>query len=91
MTEARGKKPERKGRVVPVERVIITKHRIYRLPLSVRGTPIEDYWPGVIFPKELQGAKVYQTEDGEVVATALTETYAPAKRSRQALRPKPAP
>ena len=90
MMEARGAKPGRKGRAAPVERVIITKHRIYRLPLSARGTPIEDYWPGVKFPKELQGAKVYQTEDGEVVSTALTERYARAKRPRQAAPPKPA-
>jgi hypothetical protein len=89
MIQARAAKPGRKGRAAPVERVIITKHRIYRLPLSVRGTPIEDYWPGVRFPKELQGATVYQTEDGEVVATALTETYARVKRPRQAAPPKP--
>jgi hypothetical protein len=90
MTETRSTKPGRKGRAAPPERVIITKHRIYRLPLSVRGTRIEDYWPGVKFPKELQGAKIYQTEDGEVVATALTETVGRPKRPRQGAPPKPA-
>jgi hypothetical protein len=90
MTETRGAKPGRKGRAAPAERVIITKHRIYRLPLNVRGTPIEDYWPGVKFPKELEGAMVYQTEDGEVVATALTETHGQQKRPKQAAPPKAA-
>ncbi len=91
MIEARGAKSGRKGRATPAERVIITKHRIYRLPLSVRGTPIEDYWPGVKIPKEFQGAKIYQTEDGEVVATALTETHGRPKRPRQTTTAKPAP
>jgi hypothetical protein len=50
------------------DRVIITKRKIYRLPGDQQGQPVEEAWPNANIPARLKGAKIYQTEDGPVVA-----------------------
>ena len=50
------------------DRVIITKRKTYRLPKDQQGQPVEEAWPNAKVPPSLQGAKIYQTEDGPVVA-----------------------
>jgi hypothetical protein len=49
-------------------RVIVTKHRVYQLPDDAQGVPLEEYWPDIKMTEWLKGAKVYQTEDGPVIA-----------------------
>jgi hypothetical protein len=71
-------------------RLITTKRKTYVLPLSVPGTPIEKRFPGVKLPVQLQGAKFYPTEDGEVVAVRLPQKHGRAKRRQPALQ-KPTP
>jgi hypothetical protein len=61
-------------------RVITTKCKMYLLPLSVPGIPIEDHFPGVEWPAPLRGAKIYPTEDGEVLAIPFRRKHGRAKR-----------
>lgn len=51
-------------------RTIINKHKTYEIPIENEGTPIEQYFPNVEVSDTLQGARVYQTEDGAVIAQA---------------------
>jgi hypothetical protein len=48
--------------------VIITKRKTYILPENQQGQPVEEAWPKANIPASLRGAKIYQTEDGPVVA-----------------------
>ena len=54
-------------------RTIITKHKTYEIPIENEGTPIEQYFTNVDVSDALQGARVYQTEDGAVIAHKLPE------------------
>jgi hypothetical protein len=49
-------------------RVIVTKYRTYELAADAQGVPVEEYWPDIKMTDWLKGAKVYQTQDGSVVA-----------------------
>lgn len=55
------------------DRVIITKRKTYTLPADRQGQPIEEAWPRAAIPASLKGAKIYQTEDGPVVAKPEAE------------------
>jgi hypothetical protein len=55
------------------DRVIITRRKTYTLPEGAQGQPIEEAWPKAVIPDSLKGAKIYQTEDGPVVAVPLPE------------------
>ena len=68
----------------PPMRVITTKYKTYVLPLTVRGIPIEDHFPGVDWPAPLRGAKIYPTEDGEVLAIPFPRKHGRAKRRQPA-------
>src|SRR4051794_33919619 len=47
---------------------IYTKRRVYRLPKDARGIPIEDAFPGAEMPAFLNGALVYDTPCGRIIA-----------------------
>ena len=49
-------------------RTIITKHKTYDIPIDNERTPIEQYFANVDVSDALRGARVYQTEDGAVIA-----------------------
>ena len=49
-------------------RVIITKRKTYILPEDQQGQPVEKAWPNAKIPASLKGAKIYQTQEGPVVA-----------------------
>ena len=53
------------------DRVIITKRKTYVLKDGKEGQPIEEVWPNAAIPDRLKGAKIYDTEDGPVVALPL--------------------
>jgi hypothetical protein len=55
------------------DRVIITKRKTYTLPADAQGQPIEQALPKARIPASLKGAKIYQTEDGPVIACPLEE------------------
>lgn len=55
------------------DRFIVTKRRTYRVPGDVQGTPVEEYFSDATLPRSLQGAKVYETEDGPVIAKKLPD------------------
>lgn len=59
-------------------RVIITKRKTYILPEDAQGQPIEQAWPKAAIPASLKGAKLYETEDGPVVAKPLPEGEDPS-------------
>jgi hypothetical protein len=65
-------------------RVITTKNQTYSLPLSVPGIPIEDHLPGVELPAQLRGARIYPTEDGEVLALPIPQKHGRARRRQPA-------
>ena len=50
------------------DRVIIAKRKLYSIPEDQQGQPVEEAWPNAKIPASLKGAKIYQTEDGPVVA-----------------------
>jgi hypothetical protein len=50
------------------DRVIVTKHETYVLREGEEGQPIEEAWPNTAIPDRIKGAKIYETEDGPVVA-----------------------
>ena len=56
-----------------MDRVIITKRKAYHLAEDARGVPVEDYFRHANLPAGLQGALVYQTEDGPVIARQMPE------------------
>jgi hypothetical protein len=58
-------------------RVIITKRKTYVLPEDAQGQPIEQAWPKARIPASLTGAKIYQTNDGPVIAKPLPEDGKP--------------
>lgn len=69
-------------------RTIVTKHKIYELPIENTGTPIEEYWPDIILSEGMQGTRVYETEDGMVIAhhisdDELAQLEEAAKRARR--------
>ena len=68
-------------------RVIVTKYKIYELNPDERGVPVEQYFTGVTLPAPLKGsgAKVYQTQDGPVVAMPRRAIRKP----RQSKKPQP--
>ena len=49
-------------------RVIITKRKTYILPEHQQGQPVKEAWPRTAIPASLRGARIYQTEDGPVIA-----------------------
>ena len=55
------------------DRFIVTKRGVYAIPEDQDGTPIEDAYPGLELPRILQGAKMYQTPNGPVVARPETQ------------------
>lgn len=57
-----------------MDRVIITKRKTYWLAEDAQGTPVEEYLPTANLPAGLQGALVYQTEDGPVIARQMLES-----------------
>jgi len=57
-----------------MDRVIITKRKTYRLAEDARGTPVEEYFRHANLPAGLEGALVYQTEDGPVIARQTPES-----------------
>jgi hypothetical protein len=59
------------------ERVIVTKRKTYRLQDGQQGQPIEEAWPRAAIPASLRGAKIYDTEDGPVIAKPLPEGEEP--------------
>jgi hypothetical protein len=63
-------------------RIIQTKYTTYVLPASVKGIPITEYFPGVTFPEPMKGGKVYQTEDGPVIAMTAKSLRRPLRRKR---------
>jgi hypothetical protein len=55
-------------------RQIVTKHRIYEIPMDAEGVPIAEYFKDLkleMLPREFAAAKVYQTPDGPVVAIPM--------------------
>ena len=38
-----------------------------------KNNPIEEFWPDLIMSEDMQGARVYETEDGKVIARQLPE------------------
>jgi len=63
-------------------RVIVTKHRTYKLAADAQGVPVEKYFAGVTLPEPIKGsgAKVYETADGPVLAM-------PRRRKRRSAEP----
>lgn len=55
-------------------RVIITKRKTYQLADDAKGVPVEDYFCHANLTAGLQGALVYQTEEGPVIARQPTES-----------------
>jgi hypothetical protein len=49
-------------------RVIVTKRKTYTLPEDAEGNPIDQAWSKAAISDSLRGTKVYQTEDGPVIA-----------------------
>ena len=47
-------------------RLIRTKQRTYRIPRTEQGTPVEEYFDHV--PESVRGARVFETEDGVIIA-----------------------
>ena len=54
-------------------RTIVTNSKSYTLPIENEGIPIEDHMPNAIIPENLKGARVYETEDGAVIARQILE------------------
>lgn len=50
------------------QRAIVSKRKIYYAPKWQEGQPVEEALSGVTLPESLKGAKLYQTEDGPVIA-----------------------
>ena len=69
-------------------RVIVTKHRTYRLASREQGVAVEDYFAGVELPQPIKGsgAKVYHTANGPVIAMPAVKDGDGPKRSPRARR-----
>lgn len=53
----------------PQKRVIVTKYCIYELAHDAKGIPIEEAFPKIKdWPEAMKDAKLYETEDGPVIA-----------------------
>ena len=52
----------------PFKRFIQTKDKTYVLPADAVGVPVEERYPGATLPASMKGARIYQTEDGPVIA-----------------------
>lgn len=50
------------------QRAVITRRKTYYLTEGQEGQPVEEAFPDVKIPESLKGAKLYQTEDGPVIA-----------------------
>ena len=56
-------------------RVIVTKRKTYTFAADAVGIPVEEAFPGAKLPAILKGAKLYQTEDGPVIAGHDTGSF----------------
>ena len=54
-------------------RTIITNKKTYTLPIENEGISIENHMPNAVIPEELKGARVYETEDGTIIARQISE------------------
>ncbi|MBO6920208.1 MAG: hypothetical protein JJ858_17410 [Rhizobiaceae bacterium] len=52
-------------------RTIVTNSKTYSLPIENKGIPIEEHMPNAVLPEDLKGARVYETEDGLVIARQI--------------------
>jgi len=50
------------------DRFIVTKRGVYAIPDDQEGTAVEEVYPGIKLHRMLQGAKIYQTPQGPVIA-----------------------
>jgi hypothetical protein len=66
------------------DRVIVTKGGLYSIPDGMEGIPIEEAFPGIKVPASMQGAKLYHTPQGTVVARPERpeETKQPEAKTR---------
>jgi hypothetical protein len=55
------------------DRFIVTKRGVYTIPGDQEGTPIEEFYPETKLPRMLQGAKIYETPHGPVIARPVTQ------------------